>query len=263
MSVALTYLGFHAAFILPPIGLLAWLAARRDAAEWGWRPLSGIAIIVGIAVAYTTPWTNLMIPEGVWWYGEGAVLATIWYTPVEEYLFFVLQPILTGLWLCHVLRVADRPLSIPTTHRLIGVVLGVAISGVGWWLMGTTATYYLGSLLWWAGPILAIQWGFGLTYLLELRRTVAVAVAVPTLYLWVVDRIAIELGIWVISDAHTTGYAIVGLPVEEALFFLLTNVFIVQGVTMYVWVLDRRPGLASTDWVGDRAERLRARLPSP
>jgi len=131
---------------------------------WGHPAHSGLAIIIGLAVLYTTPWTNMMIPEGVWWYGDGAVIATIWHTPLEEYLFFVLQPLLTGFWLYHIMPRVDMSLSIPGWHRLAGGLAGLGISAGGWWLMGTESTFYLGSLLWWSGPILAIQWAFGITY---------------------------------------------------------------------------------------------------
>lgn len=243
MTVTITYLGIHFAFLLPPILILWWLAVRRDRAWWGVRPLSGLGVMIGLAIVYTTPFTNSLIPAGVWWYGDGAVLATVWHTPIEEYLFFVLQPILTALWLFQMRPSVDRSLAIPHEHRLLGVVSGLAIGVVGLLLLGDIATYYLGWLFLWVGPVLAVQWGFGSTYLWEIRRSLLVAVAVPTLYLWLVDRIAIELGVWIISDAHTTGHALLGLPLEEALFFLVTNLFIVQGLVMYVWVLERLDGL--------------------
>jgi lycopene beta-cyclase len=238
MTIPLTYAGVHAVFILPPILILGWLAFRRDNAWWGVRPLSGLAIMIGLAVVYTTPWTNHLIPNGVWWYGDGVVLATIWHTPIEEYLFFVLQPMLTAFWLFQLPAVVDRPLAIPTAHRVIGAIGGVTIAGIGWLLTDGLSTYYLGWLLVWAGPILAVQWAFGLTSLWAVRRRLAIALAVPTAYLWLVDRIAIELGVWTISDTYTTGYALGGLPIEEMLFFFVTNLFVVQGIVLYIWVLD-------------------------
>ncbi|QCC59131.1 lycopene cyclase domain-containing protein [Natrinema thermotolerans] len=253
MISPLTYFGIHLTLLLPPILILGWLAVRRDRAWWGVRPLSGLVIMIALAVVYTTPFTNRLIPAGVWWYGDGAVLATVWYTPIEEYLFFVLQPILTALWLFQVRPSADRSLAIPRPHRLLGVAGGLAIAVVGLLLLlGDISTSYLGWLFLWAGPVLAIQWGFGLTYLWDVRRSLLVAIAVPTLYLWVVDRIAIELGVWVISDTHTTGYGLLGLPIEEALFFLVTNLFVVQGITMYIWVLDRIDGVSAVTGASPR-----------
>ena len=256
MTPPLTYLQFHLVFTIPPLLLLVWLAVRRDRAWWGREALSGLAILVFLAVVYTTPWTNAMIPEGVWWYGDGAVIATIWHTPLEEYLFFVLQTTLTAFWLYQFLDVSDVSLALPASHRVAGVLAGLGICAVGWLLLGTTSTFYLGSILFWAGPILAIQWGFGLTYLFRERRQVLLAVGVPTLYLWVADWIAISLGIWVISDAHTIGVGLANLPLEEALFFLVTNVFVVQGLVLYAWVLDRRAELATVPGVQRVVDRV-------
>ncbi|WP_440769245.1 lycopene cyclase domain-containing protein [Natronorubrum sp. DTA28] len=242
MSVDLSYLAVHALFVFPPILVLAWLGRRRDDFWWDRRTASGLAIMIVLAVAYTTPWDNLLIAEGVWWYGEGTVVATIWHAPIEEYLFFVLQPILTALWLFHVFQTPDQELWIPWNHRLVGALAGVALGGLGWLLLGTTSTFYLGAILLWAGPILGIQWAFGSTALWTVRRTILIAVAAPTLYLWIVDRIAIGLGVWVISDTHTIGLTLLGLPIEEALFFLVTNVFLVQGLILYLWTLERLEG---------------------
>ncbi|AUX10405.1 lycopene cyclase [Halalkaliarchaeum desulfuricum] len=239
MTPPLSYLEFHAVFVLPPILLLGWLARRRSGAWWGRRPLSGLGIILVLAVVYTTPWDNLLIDVGVWWYGEGTVVATIWHAPVEEYLFFVLQPILTAFFLFLIPTSADLSLRIPASHRFVGAAGGIAIGAVGWLLIGSPSTFYLGAILLWAGPILAIQWAFGLTYLWRVRRRATIAILVPTVYLWIADRIAIGMGIWVISGEYTTGYTMFGLPIEEAAFFLVTNVFVVQGIVLYMWLLDR------------------------
>lgn len=261
MTPPLSYLEFHLVFTLPPIALLGWFAARRDRAWWNREALSGVAIIVALAVVYTTPWTNALIPRDVWWYGDGAVLATVWYTPVEEYLFFVLQTMLTAFWLFHLLEVADVPLRIPTSRRVVGVLAGAAICLAGWLLLGTTSTFYLGAILVWAGPVLAIQWGFGLTYLIRVRRQLVLAIAVPTLYLWLADWVAISIGIWTISETHTIGVGVAGLPLEEMLFFLVTNVFIVQGIVLYVWVLDRVDVPAAVQHVQQVVDRRRSRSP--
>ena len=253
MTQALSYLGFHAVFILPPILLLGWLARRRSGAWWGRRSLSGLGIILVLAVVYTTPWDNLLIDVGVWWYGDGAVIATIWHAPVEEYLFFVLQPILTAFFLFLFPTSADMSLRIPVSHRVVGAIGGIGIGIVGWVLLGSASTFYMGAILLWAGPILAIQWAFGLTYLFRVRRRAALAILVPTVYLWIADRIAIGMGIWVISEEYTTGYTLFGLPIEEATFFLVTNVFVVQGIVLYMWLVDRASDVPALEGALERA----------
>jgi lycopene cyclase domain-containing protein len=62
---------------------------------------------------------------------------------------------------------------------------------------------------------------------------------VPTAYLWAIDWLALRNGIWTLAPAYTTGWTLFGLPVEEATFFLATNLFVVQGLLLYDWVLDR------------------------
>ena len=253
MTPPLSYLEFHMLFVLPPILLLGWLARRRSGTWWGRRPLSGLGIILILAVVYTTPWDNVLIDVGVWWYGDGAVVATIWHAPVEEYLFFVLQPILTAFFLFLFPTGADQSLRIPASHRFVGAVGGLGIGVVGWLLLGSSSTFYLGAILLWAGPILAIQWAFGLTYLWRVRRRATLAILVPSVYLWIADRIAIGMGIWVISEEYTTGYALFGLPIEEATFFLVTNVFVVQGIVLYMWLLDRVGDIPALAGVLERA----------
>jgi lycopene cyclase domain-containing protein len=233
----ITYLTFHLLFIVPPIVVLGALAGTREGTWWGRRPMSGLAIVIGLALVYTTPWDNLLIAEGVWSYGEGATLVHLWHAPLGEYLFFVLQPVLTALWLFQFPAVRDVSLRIPASSRLLGAGAGLLVSGAG--LLVLDSAFYLGALLVWTGPILAIQWAFGWPYLWRLRRTVALAVGVPTLYYCLVDRIAIGLGIWVLSDQHTAGLAVAGLPIEEAIFFLVTNLFTVQALLLYMWLLDR------------------------
>jgi lycopene cyclase domain-containing protein len=244
----ISYLTFHLLFVIPPLVTLGALALVREGTWLAGRPLGGLAIIVALALVYTTPWDNLLIAEGVWWYGDGATAAHIWKAPVGEYLFFILQPVLTALWLFQMPDIGDMSLSIPASTRLVGVVAGLLVSVVGFLLLGTTSTFYLGAILLWAGPILAVQWGFGWPYLWRLRRTVGVAILVPTLYYWVIDAIALELGIWVISTEHTIGLSVLGLPVEEATFFLVTNVFTVQGIVLYMWLRHRLDALPAEHW---------------
>jgi 15-cis-phytoene synthase/lycopene beta-cyclase len=58
----------------------------------------------------------------------------------------------------------------------------------------------------------------------------AVPILLPTLYLWVVDTLALKRGTWVISNGTKFGVHLWdGLEIEEALFFLVTNMLIVFG----------------------------------
>jgi lycopene cyclase domain-containing protein len=242
-----TYLQFHLAFLLPAVMLMVATAfvsrAQMSAAV---RPLgvgrtywTGVAIITVIALVYTTPWDNYLIATGVWWYGDGSTLVTLWHAPIEEYLFILVQPWLTALWLSHLSLPTEWPsVARPIRTRVVATALAVVLFVVGWTLLGSDATFYLGAITVWAAPVLALQWAVGAPQLWARRRLVALGTLVPTTYLCVADRIAIEYGIWVLSERYTTGLTVAGLPVEEATFFLVTNLFVVQGLILYRWVLD-------------------------
>jgi lycopene beta-cyclase len=264
----MTYLAFHLLFILPPlVVLLRWVP--RVAGHAGSRAWWTLPAVAAIALIYTTPWDNYLVYRGVWWYGPDRVLGTIGYVPVEEYLFFVLQPLLTGAWAYRVLlrdgafahagaALAERGRAaghtaaggvvlhsffvlVPSGSRALGVTLYVLAAAAGGLALTFPAGLYLGLILAWAAPVLAAQWYFVAGAVARRARAFAVAVAVPTLYLWFADRVAIGLGIWSIAPEHTTGLHLVGLPVEEALFFLVTNLLVVQGVLLFLG-----PRLAAT-----------------
>ena len=239
MTAGVGYLAFHAVAILPILVALAVLAryrlgTRRDV-------LTGTLILAGLALVYTTPWDNYLIERGVWWYGDGAVLVRFGAAPLGEYLFFVLQPLLVALWAARFPVETTRPLSVPLPERALGLAGAGVVAAAGLALLGSDSGLYLGSLLVWSTPILAIQWAFGWPFLLAERRAVLAGTLVPTLYLWVVDRAAIEVGLWTISERYTVGVDVplLGLPIEEAVFFLLTSLFVVQGLVLYVWLVDR------------------------
>ncbi|WP_276259350.1 lycopene cyclase domain-containing protein [Haloglomus litoreum] len=272
----LTYLQFHLVFLGGPLLALAVATARGVALRVPGtpavtatprvrvggrsvdaRPL-GVLIMAVLAFVYTTPWDSYLIRQGAWSYGEGTTVARLFAVPLGEYLFFVIQPVLTALWL-YLLPAgpaggatearADggaafatgRARRVTPGERALGAAGGGLVAFGGWLALGLDGGLYLGTLLLWAAPVLVVQWAFGWPYLWARRRVVALAVAVPTLYLWVADRIALALGVWELSPDLTTGAVVplLGLPVEEAAFFLLTNLFVVQGLVLWLWVADR------------------------
>ena len=238
----MTYLEFHLAFTLPVLVALALLQGRTRAPWW---PL---ALLVGIAFVWTTPWDNYLVAREIWTYPPGRVLATIGYVPVEEYAFFAIQTVIAGLWLRLFQARWDRvPPPADPSVRWPGVALFGAVSVAGAaMLLAAGHWLYLGLILAWAGPPLVLQWAVGGELVWARRRLVAVTVVPVSLYLWVADWFAItQAGIWTITDATRTGWEIAGLPIEEALFFVVTSLLVAQGLVMLERpisvTLSRRP----------------------
>ena len=244
----MTYAQFHLTFTLPWLALLAaasYVAARRGVSVAGdlGRGDRFAAIALGvhalIAFIYTTPWDNYLVYLGVWGYPPGRVLGTIGYVPIEEYAFFLIQTLGTGLFLFALARtMGPQPLGTlpPRTGawvRAIGAALLLVGAAVGViLLLGTERGTYMGLITAWALPVVALQWGFGGDLLVRRWRIVVLGVMIPTLYLWVADTLAIGWSIWWIEPAATLGWRPFGLPVEEAVFFLVTNVLIVFGMVL-------------------------------
>jgi lycopene cyclase domain-containing protein len=93
------------------------------------------------------------------------------------------------------------------------------------------ATYLIFELAW-AVPVVVLQWAVGYRALWRHRAVLALACLAPTLYLCAADAWAIHSGIWRINPARTEGWSFLGLPLEEAVFFLLTNAMVVQTVVL-------------------------------
>lgn len=91
---------------------------------------------------------------------------------------------------------------------------------------------YLAWELGWALPVILGQWVVGRRRLAARWRTCLMAIAAATCWLCVADAIAISQGVWALSPALTTGVWLGPLPLEEAVFFLLTNTMLIQGLAM-------------------------------
>ena len=91
---------------------------------------------------------------------------------------------------------------------------------------------YLVLVLVWATPVLAVQWLAGPGCLWASRRLLLTAIGAASLYLSVADAFAIANGIWTISPQRTLGLRLGPLPLEEALFFVVTNAMVVQALVL-------------------------------
>ncbi len=91
----MSYSLFLIMFICIPLAALIYLL-RGSIRRVHWLML---LIMVTIAIIYTTPWENYVVATRIWYYDPKLVLnITLGFVPLEEYLFFMLQTLITGLF---------------------------------------------------------------------------------------------------------------------------------------------------------------------
>lgn len=241
----MTYFGILTFFILPPL-LVLLILVPRDAWKWvkdrqalvDWKPYKVILIHVALALIYTTPWDNYLVATRVWWYDPNLVTGlTLGYVPIEEYTFFIVQSLLTGIWSVAVMRYLQPKINAVRESSAIRLHSSLIIAVL--WLASTILLFsgwkpgtYLTLILSWALIPVMIQTAFGADILFTNIRRILWIVVPTTLYLWIVDYLAIQSGTWVIDPAQTTGIMLGVLPLEEMIFFFMTNLIIGLGMTL-------------------------------
>ncbi|KAK5164215.1 uncharacterized protein LTR77_009909 [Saxophila tyrrhenica] len=231
----------HLTYTIPPAALLsivyAPLCTKLD--------LYRILFLITIAVLSTIPWDSYLIRTGIWSYPSNVIVGpTLFDIPLEEVFFFVIQTFNTTLLYLILNKPILHPIYLVKEKKgdkwlyvkLIGQVVGALLlkQAVTFVRNGGERTY-LGLILAWALPFLLLLWSLAYQLLVQLPATSTVLpIAVPTLYLWVVDTLALKRGTWVIETGTKTGWTLwPGLEIEEAIFFLLTNCLIVFGLVAF------------------------------
>lgn len=242
----MTYFGFLLRFLVIPI--LVFLAitywdSRKNRQISGFRNGRAVWTAIGVhlllAVLYTTPWDNYLVATGVWYYNPELVTGiVIGYVPIEEYTFFVVETILSGLWWWFLARRLSPPATEFRSNRSL-VYLSTCVLGFVWsiftyvFFFGDVSWTYLSIILFWALPPVMIQVLFGADILWHYRKLVFWSIFVPGTYLSLMDIVALSDTTWTISPVQTTGILFFGiLPLEEVLFFFITNVMITFGITL-------------------------------
>ncbi len=260
----MTYFGFLLRFLFLPIliflAITLWdnrLGKQINGFRNGRAVWTAIGIHILLAVVYTTPWDNYLVATGVWYYNPDLVTGiVIGYVPIEEYTFFVVETILSGLWWWFLARrisltpnpsprfdYASAPLSakgrgeFTPNKRLVYVstclLVFVWIIFTYLFFFGADKWTYLSITLFWALPAILPQLLFGADILWHYRKLVFWAIMVPGTYLSLMDIVALSDTTWSISKEQTTGILFFGiLPLEEVVFFFITNILITFGMTL-------------------------------
>ncbi|CZS98169.1 probable geranylgeranyl-diphosphate geranylgeranyltransferase (AL-2) [Rhynchosporium agropyri] len=201
-----------------------------------------IVFLISIAVVSTIPWDSYLIRRKIWTYPPHVIVGpTLFDIPAEEVFFFVIQTYNTSLLYLLLSKPVFHPAYLPNhkhhTNKLnLGhAILAILVVGGGWLIWRGKEGTYMGLILAWAGPFALLLWSLSSHFLLNLPWTSTVApIAIPTIYLWVVDTLALKRGTWTIESGTKFGVHLWdGLEIEEAVFFLATNILIVFGLVAF------------------------------
>jgi len=114
-------------------------------------------------------------------------------------------------------------------------------------------TYLIFELAW-ALPVILGMWAIGHALLRRAWRLLVVGTLVPTVYFSAADAVAIHSHIWTLNPQRIVGLRLGPLPLEEAVFFLVTNLMTVQGLVLlgntggpsFLQLLRRRKDISSS-----------------
>ncbi|KAL4891160.1 phytoene synthase [Aspergillus ambiguus] len=231
--MGLDYLMVHITYNIPWAILMTSLSwpflTRLDCAK--------IQALVMVSLIATIPWDSYLVRNRIWTYHPDAVTGyTLFSIPLEEVFFFVIQTYNTSL----LYTILTRKLVLPAylressnRQRTAGTILLLILA-----LGGGAAVYcghrytYLGLIVVWTSPWLLIQWAFSSDFISTFPRKGYIAsVMIPTVFLWVVDTVSLKSGTWVIADSTKLDIQPwTAMDLEEAIFFFITNVMIVNGL---------------------------------
>jgi len=202
-----------------------------------------VAFLSVIAVAWTIPWDSYLIRNRIWTYPPNVVLGlTLFSIPVEELFFFIIQTSITSVLYLILSKPVLHPVLLPTRehpplvrhtllHRLGLSVLAAGVLGGAWLVRRGGEGTYIGLILVWSCPVLVLIWSVAGYHILALPTISSLGpIILSTAYLWILDSFALRKGTWVIE--HGTKLDIQlwsNFDLEEALFFLITNILVVSG----------------------------------
>lgn len=240
--VLLTYWLFHVIFTLPPTFLLHLILRPMLSSRDKFR----LTFLVTLAVIYTLPWDSYIIRNKAWGYPDWSVLYALFEVPIEEIFFFVIQTFLTNylytlftIPIIPALYIFPSPNDLEHRSPIVWKFLRwgptVALSGlsvISWNLCRPGHhLFYLTATAFWASPICAMLWALGGDHVIRRPYSILISIILPTIYFCFTDTVAIRHGTWFISPITSTGiFVATDLPLEECLFFLITNVLLVLGL---------------------------------
>ncbi|MHA2108865.1 MAG: lycopene cyclase domain-containing protein [Candidatus Hodarchaeales archaeon] len=200
--------------------------------------LLSLFLMAMIALIYTPIWDNYLVGNNIWFYDSTKVIGiTLGYVPIEEYAFFILQSLLIGVVFFSTLSLLSSEQEDSFSPWPFLNLLSSASVFLIWTLSlflfmnQIQSLTYFALILLWSLPPIVFQLFFGSDIIKHRFKPILTIIVLSTLYLSIIDAIAIADGIWTITSNTSTGFLLGGiLPIEEFVFFLVTNILIVMGL---------------------------------
>lgn len=224
----MTYIEFLLIFTVIPIIILVFLLKKYlDAVYVKW-----LIIVSIIAFTATAGWDNYAVYSGIWHFPEDKTLGIkLFYVPVEEYMFFFLQTFTTGLvqliFIKRNIKINIKNLSFVLTPLLLfqsNEIMKLPFGNFN----------YLFHLFLWGGFFILVQIIAGRKKIPRNISLIIIPSLIMTLYFSIADSVSIGQGIWDFDPLQTTGIRIFNIPLEEILFFLVTNILITEAMILFL-----------------------------
>ena len=224
----MNYIEFLFLFTVIPVIILAiFLRKYLDIVYVKW-----LLIVSVIAFAATAGWDNYAVYSGIWHFPEDKTLGIkLFYVPVEEYLFFFLQTFTTGLVQLFFIK-KNIDINIKKSIFLLIPLLFFQTNEILKLPFGNLN--YLFHLFSWGGFFIIIQIFAGRKKIINNIFLIVMPSLIMTLYFSIADSISIGQGIWEFDPLQTTGIRLYNIPLEEILFFLVTNILITEAMILFL-----------------------------
>ncbi|EGX53927.1 hypothetical protein AOL_s00004g586 [Orbilia oligospora ATCC 24927] len=229
----LEYAFVHAKYTIPVAILLTVLLQPFKTSVDNYK----ITYLLIIAITAATPWDSYLLTNKVWTYPEHAIIGiTLWKIPFEEYFFFAVQTYITSL-ICILAGKSIIPTAFLPTLPITPSSPSIEEANLKLQKkkhlvqndykrlrrIGLFGAIFIASLI--TIGVKLVQSGGQVP-----RKNVLIPILLPTGYLWFVDSLALKKGTWVINPEKSFGIKLWKyLDIEEALFFLMSNILITFG----------------------------------
>ncbi len=232
-----TYAEFLALFVvLPLVLLLGWYIAGRES---GGRMRASWLMVGIVAIPAAICWDQQAARWGLWHWERRALMFSRsgwmpWNLPIEEIAFICCLVLL-------VLLLTARMQTLPplswNVRRCADVALVALLSGGLWcgvraWQLASIPArshpYYLTYLVFWAFPLVGLQWLVGGSILWRRRAVILLVALSTTLWFTLADSVALHAGLWSFATTDLTGIGLGNVPIEEIVFFFVVTLLVTQ-----------------------------------